>query len=123
ADIPVLDPDYPRGQFTWWQPVINADGKRYYLDSMYIVSTPGTDSSQNILLDLDVVQAKVTGRTPLTKVWPIVQDHINRHYAFQTDSTKKALAAVKTITTNTPDAKTKKQKDVVPLPTDYDLQI
>ncbi len=80
ADFPVLDPDYPRGVFTWTQPIINADGKRYYLDSMYIVSTPNDTNGQNIDAYLQVVSAHITGKMPLTKIGAAIQERINRRY-------------------------------------------
>ena len=111
-DFPVLNPDYPQGEFVWWKPVINADGRRYYLDSVYIISSPGADG-QHINADLDVMQATVTGKTPLTKIIPIIEEHINRHYKFHTaDSTKNSIAAIK-----------QKTIDTMKLPAEYGLNI
>ncbi|MFI5195603.1 MAG: translocation/assembly module TamB domain-containing protein [Chitinophagales bacterium] len=122
ADFPELDPDYPRGRLVWWQPVVNADGKRYYPDSIYIVSYPGTDAGQNIFADLDVAQVRITGKTPLTKIVPIIQEHINRHYKFPvTDSTRKSLATLKVNTTK--ETVVINRKDTVQLPSDYGLKI
>ncbi|MCW3123514.1 MAG: hypothetical protein JWQ38_3006 [Flavipsychrobacter sp.] len=93
ADFPVLDPDYPKGVFMWWEPVINADGKRYYLDSMSITSRPSKDSGQNITVNMDVLYAKITGRTPLTQIGQILQEHIDRHYTSpKKDSINRSLA-------------------------------
>jgi len=112
-DFPVLNPDYPQGTFMCWKPVINAGGRRYYLDSMYITSHPSQDTGQNIVANLDILQAAVTGKTPLTKIWPILQEHINRHYKFHSpDSAKSSIAALKQHTI-----------DTTRLPTDYGLNI
>lgn len=120
ADFPVLNPDYPEGVFVWWKPVINANGLRYYLDSMYVTSKPTAERGQNITANLDVLYATITGKTPLTQIGPIIQEHINRHYTFpKSDSAKKSLAATKAGPTNTKDSANTKQ----PLPTDYDLKI
>ncbi len=88
ADFPELNPDYPRGRFTWYDPVIVASGKRYFMDSVYAISQPSADTGQNIYIGLGVMDAYVSGKTPLTKIGAIVQDHINRHYTSLTDSLK-----------------------------------
>ena len=119
ADFPELNPDYPRGTFSWKQPVVNADGKRYYLDSMYIVSKPTAAGGQDITVDLDVMKAHITGKTPLTKIAPIVQDRINRRYSKPaTDSLSVILFNT---TKNTAIAKIKKDTATIPLV--YDLKL
>ncbi len=80
ADFKELNPDYPKGEIVWRQPVITANGSRYYIDSMYVVSRPSADTGQNIIINMDALQAVVTGKTPLAKVAVVVEDHINRHY-------------------------------------------
>ncbi len=113
ADFPEFNPDYPRGSFVWQKPVVTTNGRRYYIDSMYVISRPSRDTGQNIIADLDVLQAHITGKTPLTKLGDIIQDHINRHYAFPLkDSTKKAAAVSKAA--NAKDAS---------LPADYNLNV
>ena len=120
ADFPDLNADYPRGQFTWALPIINANGKRYYLDSMYVISRPGSDTGQNIIANLDVVQAVITGHTPLSKVGDIVMEHINRHYSFPVDSTKKSIATAK----DSMLAQNKIiKKDTTKIPDVYDLKV
>jgi hypothetical protein len=81
ADIPELNPDYPRGSIKCWQPVVVIDGKRYFMDSVYAISKPDPDTGQNIAVNLQVMDAHITGHTPLTKIGAIVQDHIDRHYS------------------------------------------
>ncbi|GAA4463378.1 hypothetical protein GCM10023093_11700 [Nemorincola caseinilytica] len=118
ADFPVLDPDYPQGRFIWWQPVVNADGKRYFLDSLYIISRPSADTGQNIIADLGVLTASITGKTPLRKIGPILADHIDRHYKFpkrKKDSTGRAA--------DTALAATPKPSDTATLPADYSLHV
>ena len=116
-DLPELNPDYPRGTFMWRQPVVTTNGKRYYLDSMYVISRPSKDTGQNILVDLDVLQATITGKTPLTKIAAIVQDHINRHYAFIKDSAGHKQDSLHTI------AGTTKPRDTTTIPADYNLAL
>jgi len=130
-DFPELNPDYPKGEFLWQQPIINANNKRYYLDSMYIVSQPSADTGQNIHADLDVMQATVTGKTPLTKVAAIIMDHINRHYTFPPkDSSANGIAANDSVRNN--DSATiasskgiikSKKADTTTIPDDYDLKL
>ncbi len=83
ADIPVLNPDYPKGRVIIWDPVINANGKHYHMDSMLLVSAPGADGSQHIMADLGLLTASVDGKMPLTKIGMAVQEHTNRHYFLQ----------------------------------------
>ncbi|MGN6567520.1 MAG: translocation/assembly module TamB domain-containing protein, partial [Flavipsychrobacter sp.] len=117
ADFPVLNPDYPQGTFMWTEPIIVADGKKYLPDSMYISSHPNQDTGQNIVIFTDVMKGSITGHTPLTKIGAIIQDHINRHYAFKkTDSTAKSATYVAKATTRTKDSSTK-------VPANYDLKV
>ncbi len=113
ADFPELNPDYPRGEIIWKKPLIVANGQRYLMDSLYILSRPSADTGQYIIANLDVVQVVITGKTPLTKLGAIIQDHINRHYNIPlSDSTKQAIAAQPQKTVDT--SKTN-------IPSDYNL--
>ncbi len=123
ADFPDLNPEYPKGQFTWGRPIINANGKRYYLDSMYVISRPSKDTGQNIVASLNVLQATITGHTPLSKIGELVMEHINRHYSFPADSAKKSIAAVKSTADNTNKKTTLIKKDTAQAPTNYDLKV
>lgn len=87
VDVDELNPDYPRGRIVCWEPVVTANGKRFYLDSLYVVSRSSRDSGQNIKADLGVLTASVTGKMPLTKAGAVVQSHIDRHYTLLSDST------------------------------------
>jgi translocation and assembly module TamB len=112
-DFPELNPDYPRGELKWWDPIITASGNRYYLDSLYIKSSPDAQNSQNIVVNLDVVQGTISGKTPLTKIVPIIEEHINRHYKFHSlDSTKNSKDAIRQLAI-----------DTTQLPANYDLKI
>lgn len=130
ADIPELNPDYPRGSVTWWQPVILANGQRYFMDSIYAISRPSRDTGQNILINLGVMDAHVTGRTPLTKVGDIVQEHINRHYnPSLKDSLRNNIARVRNKNTG-PETSSKSKaaakqatKDTSAIPADYSLDL
>ena len=125
ADFPVLDPDYPSGIFTWTKPIINADGKRYYLDSMYLVSRPSTDSGQNIHAYFDVLTADITGKTPLTKIGDIVKERLNRRYTQAVSNTDSATAKLfNQMTGAAPKQKNEKQHtDTTTLPANYNLQL
>jgi translocation and assembly module TamB len=130
ADFPELNPDYPRGSFTWYQPVIVAEGKRYFMDSVYAISRPSADTGQNIFVGLGILDARLTGKTPLTKIGAIVQDHISRHYttagidslkadlAKFTTKNNKASAASKTVA-----VKPQPKKDTTTIPADYNLNL
>ena len=109
ADIPVLDPDYPNGLIICRHPEIISEGKRYSTDSLYIVSKSEADSGQNIVGELDALHFTISGKTPLSKIGNIIQDHLKRHYQFNKDSTKQAFLADKNKT------------DTTTIPADYDL--
>jgi len=95
ANFPELNPEYPKGELVWKQPVIVANGQRYLMDSLYVLSRPSKDTGQYIIANLDVLQAVIMGKTPLTKIAAIVQDHINRHYNVPvSDSTRQSRALV-----------------------------
>ena len=128
ADFPELNPDYPRGSFTWYQAAVVADGKRYFMDSVNALSRPSADTGQNIFIGLGVMDAHITGKTPLTKVAAVVQDHINRHYTNAiSDSLKIDLVR---LTQKKGTHQSKKQAAVQPqpkkeeaLPSDYNLNL
>lgn len=82
ADIPVLNPDYPKGVITVEEPIMTTNGKRYFLDSIYVVAAPTSDSGNNIVINAQTIKANIWGHTPLTKVGNILQYHIERHYSF-----------------------------------------
>ena len=129
-DIPELNPDYPKGEFTWLQPAIVADGKRYFIDSILVKSKPDTISGQNIYADINVMQATIKGKTPLTKLSDILLEHLNRHYNFTfRDSIDNAKTQAKNIDTRSvvkhgkmPDRNPLK-KDTAILPANYDLAL
>jgi translocation and assembly module TamB len=79
-DAPELNPDYPNASMVWQNPLIVANGQRFATDSFTIISKPSADSGQNIVVDFDALYAKITGRTPLSRVGNVIQEHINRHY-------------------------------------------
>ncbi len=128
-DVPVLDPDYPKGELTWWKPTIVADGKRYFLDSIYVKSNPDNNSRQNIYADLNVLQATIKGKTPLTKLAGIIQEHLDRHFTLPVhDSTANATAIAGqnnagSVPPGGKSAKSQLKKDTAVLPTDYDLAL
>jgi translocation and assembly module TamB len=87
ADFPVLNPDYPDGKVVINKPVVRVNGERYMLDSLYVSSTPTADSGNYVVVNMDVLQAVISGHTPLSQIGNIVQSHINRHYNPQGDTT------------------------------------
>ncbi len=131
ADFPELNPDYPDGSFTWKQFVIVTQGKRYFMDSIYAISRPNADTGQNIFINLGAMDARITGKTPLTKIGAIVQDHINRHYSEATnDSLKINLAKIISKKSDNKSGynskivipvKQQAKKDTVSIPADYNL--
>jgi hypothetical protein len=94
-DAPELNPDYPNASLVWQNPLIVANGQRFSTDSFTIISKPSADSGQNIILDFDALYARITGKTPLTRVADVIQEHINRHYNTVTmaDSTQRTMNA------------------------------
>ncbi len=123
ADFPELNPDYPRGKFTWWQPIVNADGKRYYLDSLYVLSTP-TDKGQNIKADLGILTASITGKIPLTKIGSVIKEHISRHYSFiAIDSVSNEKLVITTNDQQKANLNNVKPTDTNKLPLEYSLNI
>jgi translocation and assembly module TamB len=120
ADFPVLDADYPKGIFTWTNPIINADGKRYYLDSMYIVSAPNDTNGQNINAYLQVVSAHITGKMPLTQIGNVIKERIDRQYSAPLPDTSGVVLFNQVVGTPLPSA----TKDtVVAVPANYSLKL
>lgn len=119
ADFPVLNPDYPVGTFTWTKPIINADGKRYYLDSMYVISAPDATKGQDITAYFDVLSARITGKTPLSKVGAIISNRISQKYTPPVADTSAIILFNSTTNTaiNTP------PKDTTTLPAEYNLKL
>jgi len=107
ADVPELNPDYPKGTVILNKPTVATNGSNYFLDSLYVVSSPSADSGNNIIVNAEALNARVWGRTPLTKVGDIVMYHINRHYELKDSTGKNGVAY-------------KKQYN---LPADYDLNL
>ena len=125
ADFPELNPDYPRGKLISWQPIVTTNGKRYYLDSLYVISRPSADSGQNIRADLGVLTASITGKMPLTKVGTVIQEHINRHYALATNDSinKKELQLAAQPKSDVLLKKSPSLPLKASVPLDYDLHI
>src|SRR5690606_514426 len=73
AEIAALNPDYPHGIVTLSEPVMTTNGKRYLLDSIYIISEPGADSGNNIVINTQTLKAHIWGHTPLTQIGHIIQ--------------------------------------------------
>jgi translocation and assembly module TamB len=111
ANIPELNPDYPRGIVNINRPQVVMSGTRYYLDSLYLSSQPNPDSGNFIVMDADAIQAVIIGKTPLSKVGTIIQQRIDKYYTMKVDSAK-AVAAAK-----------KAAKDTTTVPADYNLNL
>ncbi len=107
VNFPELSPDYPRGEALWWNPVVALDSATYSLDSIKIKSHP-VAGNQDIVADLGIARLRVTGKTPLTRLGDIVQEHIDRHYSTpRSDSIARAKAV----------------KNIAQIPPDYNLDI
>lgn len=81
ADIPLLNPDYPQATVTIANTIVTTGGKRHLLDTIYLGSSPSTDSGNNIILRAPSIKAHIWGQIPLTGINDIVQYHIARHYS------------------------------------------
>ncbi|RYE25375.1 MAG: translocation/assembly module TamB [Sphingobacteriales bacterium] len=111
ANLPELNPDYPRGIVNINKPQVVMAGARYYLDSIYLSSQPSVDTGNFIVLDADAIQAVIMGKTPLSKVGTIIQERIDKYYTMKADSTKAIAAAKKAVT------------DTTTIPADYNLSL
>lgn len=80
VDVPEMNPDYPRGTISIFNPLITTNGTRYSLDTFLITARPGSDSGNNIWVQAQVLEAHLWGKMPLTRIGDIVQYQINRHY-------------------------------------------
>ncbi len=118
-DFPSLNPDYPEGTFIWTKSVINAGGKRYFPDTISIVSKPDGQGGQHITAQLDLMKAAINGKIALTKIGPVIAERMNRHYS------KGIPDSCKTMTGYTPSqlAICVRPDSPVPLPTDYSLTV
>ncbi len=119
ADFPILNADYPTGTFTWKKPIINADGRRYYPDSMYITSAPDETKGQDITAYFDALSFRITGKTPLSKIGAILGNRISQKYTPPVADTNAIILA----NTTTNAAKNKPPKDTTTLPEKYELSM
>lgn len=104
-DVDELNADYPRGRIVCWEPVVTASGKRFFLDSLYVIARSRRDSGQNIRADLGVLTASITGKMPLTKAGAVVQSHVDRHYTLLSDSSLTKMLGRRSDTTSILSAK------------------
>lgn len=111
ADVDNADADYPSGMVVIDRPTVVARGERYFLDTLKISSKPNADSGQYIVVEADVLQALITGKTPLSQIGNIIQSHINRHYSFDSIARKDTLVA------------TTSQDTSIKTPNDYSLNL
>jgi hypothetical protein len=93
-NFPELSPDYPRGDLVWWQPVLVMDSMTYNLDSIKIASHP-VAGNQDIVAELGIARMHLTGKTPLTRLGDIVQQHIDQHYTTARSDSMARIAATK----------------------------
>ncbi|MFA6152426.1 MAG: translocation/assembly module TamB domain-containing protein [Chitinophagaceae bacterium] len=115
ADVPELNPDYPDGVVTIRNPVVAANSAVYALDSIYVSSKPNADSGQNIVANLDFMQAAISGKIPLAKIPAAIQEHIDRHYKME--KAKDSMSVAKAVTKDNSDSAK------VPLPSAYNLNV
>lgn len=95
ASVQDLNPDYPRGTVVLDDPTIAVNGSNYFLDSLYLVSSPTAEGGNDIIIESRAIHAHIWGHTPLTKIPDIVQYHIDRHYAFNDSTLNKRAKAPK----------------------------
>lgn len=86
ADFTSLNADYQAGTVSINKTIIATDSQRYVIDSLNVLSAPTADSGQNITVKADALNASITGKTPLTQIGNIVQEHISRHYNLSADT-------------------------------------
>lgn len=115
ADVPEANPEYPNGVVVVKNPSVAANSNVYSLDSIYVSSKPSPDSGQNIIANLDFMQAAISGKIPLSQISAAIQEHINRHYKIQLPTDSLAIA------------KNEKVQKVytarIPLPLQYNLNL
>lgn len=79
-NVPSANPDYPAAQVNISNPFITMNGTTYILDSVYLYSNP-VDSMQDISLSLgNIVNARLTGHVPVTKMADVILAHVNKFY-------------------------------------------
>jgi len=91
ADMPVTDPDYPRGSVVIWQPDVHIDGRHISHDSLIVSSRADKSSGQNLAVDLGIITASVRGKVPLSAIPAIIQQQIAKHYVITVADTGKTL--------------------------------
>lgn len=81
ADVLSTNPDYPNAVLSVRNPFVTSNGKTYMFDSVYVFSNPEQDSMQNIDINVaNIINAKLTGKIPLTRMGDAVLAHINKYY-------------------------------------------
>ncbi len=79
-DVPSANPNYPEATVNINNPFITMNGTTYILDSVYLYSKP-VDSMQDISLSLgNIVNARLTGHVPVTKMGDVILAHVNKFY-------------------------------------------
>lgn len=79
-NVPSANPNYPAAQVNVNSPFITMNGTTYVLDSIYLYSNP-VDSMQDITLSLgNIVNARLTGHVPVTKMGDVILAHVNKFY-------------------------------------------
>ncbi len=85
-DFADLNPDYPEGTLTYENAEIRLPGYGVQLDSIFVRSEPGADSSQNIFVNVaNILRLNMDGHVPLTQTGNMILAHINDYFRI-TDS-------------------------------------
>lgn len=79
ADLPTADPDYLNGTIYASHPVIHYEGKTYSMDTISIVSV-ATPEQDSLVIQSELLNAYVTGNYNLTKIWPAMQNTIDKFF-------------------------------------------
>lgn len=79
-DVPSANIDYPEARINVNNPFLTMNGTTYVLDSVYVYSAP-VDSMQDFTLSLgNIVNARLTGHVPVTKMGDVILAHVNKFY-------------------------------------------
>ncbi|RQO32182.1 hypothetical protein DBR32_00780 [Taibaiella sp. KBW10] len=81
ANVLSTNPDFPNAELSVRSPFVTSNGKTYMFDSVYVLSHPDNDSMQDIDINVaNIINAKLTGKIPLTKMGDALLAHINKYY-------------------------------------------
>jgi translocation and assembly module TamB len=90
-DVPRANIDYPIARIVVNDPFLTMNGTTYIIDSVYLYSNP-VDSMQDITMSLgNIVNAKLQGHVPITKMGDVLLAHVNKFYRINDQKYEKPL--------------------------------